>query len=212
VEPVIEPALVVVGLGNPGRAYAATRHNIGFRIVDMIAGGKPSRDFVFHENVFVTQTRVSDKDIILCKPDTYMNCSGDVMPVLWNMYRMSAGRLLIVCDDVALPLGSLRLRLSGSGGGQNGLQSVLDALGTKKVARLRCGIGPAPENSDLADFVLKPFKPEEISAMQSMVERAVEAVISIVKNGFDRTMTEFNVKPVSDNAPEAADGKEIAVD
>lgn len=143
--------LVIVGLGNPGNQYARTRHNVGFDVVDVLieklSAGSPRRMC----SALVWETRVDGERVALCKPQTYMNDSGRSVAELVSWYKPDAGRLLIVYDDIDLPLGRLRLRASGSAGTHNGMRSIVAALGRQDFPRLRVGVGAKPEGWDLAN-------------------------------------------------------------
>jgi PTH1 family peptidyl-tRNA hydrolase len=164
---------LVVGLGNPGKAYAATRHNVGYRVVDAL---KES----------------GWKGAALLKPSGFMNSSGGPVAEAARHAGIEPGRILVVCDDFMLPLGAMRIRLKGSSGGHNGLDSILQVLGTQDVPRLRLGIGPVPAGHDPADFVLTAFKKPERLPLDEMVERGVEAVKMIAEDGFESAMNHFN--------------------
>ena len=167
---------LVVGLGNPGKAYSTTRHNLGYCVVDQLEKEKFSRIDMF-------------------RPTGFMNASGT--PVLMEAHRrgLKAEELLVICDDFSLPLGTLRLRLKGSSGGHNGLDSILQTFGTQDIPRLRLGIGPVPEGNDPADFVLKSFKKTEKSQLKKMIERAAQAVQVIANEGLETAMNQFNQRP-----------------
>jgi PTH1 family peptidyl-tRNA hydrolase len=186
---------LVVGLGNPGARYAHTRHNVGFRLVDRLAGGAPWKDFEGLGHV------CRQDELWLAKPMTYMNDSGAFVGALSRWRKIPPGQILVCFDDVALPLGRLRLRLKGSGGGQKGMQSTLQHLGTQDVPRLRIGIGPQPPGLDSAAFVLARFSPEEEQALAAVLEDAAAAVRVAVESGLDAAMNRFNAAPKSEEAP-----------
>jgi PTH1 family peptidyl-tRNA hydrolase len=167
------PIKLVVGLGNPGKTYAATRHNVGYRVIDALKEEKWTGMELF-------------------KPSSSMNLSGGPVAEIAHRNGFSPKEILVICDDFALPLGSLRMRLKGSSGGQNGLESVLATLGTQDVPRLRLGIGPLPPGQDAADFVLTGFKKDERPAMQEMIARAAGAVKAIAEEGFETAVTRLN--------------------
>ena len=152
---------VVVGLGNPGPQYEKTRHNIGFMVADVLAG-RVGGKFSAHKRsgAEIVQTRLVGRQVILAKPRSYMNLSGDVIAPLVAKESLPLNRLLIVCDDFAIPLGTIRLRKSGTDGGHNGLASAIDRLGSIDFARLRLGVGPVPPRVDPAEFVLASFSPK----------------------------------------------------
>ncbi|MBP1678674.1 MAG: pth [Bacteroidetes bacterium] len=191
--PPADPMLVLC-LGNPGPRYLATRHNVGFMVADELArragiGFSPGRGEYWSAPI-----EVGGEPLILVKPVTYMNNSGTAALQAAAALGAPAGRMLVVIDDVALPLGSLRLRLSGSDGGHNGLGSVIASLGTDGIARLRCGIRPdtPPPAEDLAGFVLSPFAQGERDVVASMIVRAADAVSEAATSGLQRAMARFN--------------------
>lgn len=179
--------IVVVGLGNPGKTYEGTRHNIGFEVVDEIAarwslGWKKSLSF---------KGMIAEKEgRFLLKPTTYMNLSGEAVAALLHFYKIDPSSLLVVVDDVALPFGQLRLRGEGSSGGHNGLKSIEAHLGTQHFARLRVGVG-GPEG-DLASYVLDPFSGEEKEAVPRIRERAASAVELWIQQGLTSAMNTIN--------------------
>lgn len=189
--------LWVVGLGNPGARYADTRHNIGFVIIDMLADRLAVRDFHLEAGALVADARTDRHTLVLCKPQTYMNRSGDAVAELGRRRGLDADRLLVVCDDAALPVGTLRLRTRGSSGGQNGLQSIIDELGTTSFARLRCGVGSPRDEQDLVDHVLGPFSADERDPVAQMVTRAGDAVLRLLEQGIERTMNIYNTHPTT---------------
>jgi PTH1 family peptidyl-tRNA hydrolase len=167
---------LIVGLGNPGSAYENTRHNMGFRVLRAFA---QKNGYVFRNaNSMVgelAQGKLEDKKVILLLPMTYMNNSGRAVRLCSDYFEVAVSRVLIVCDDVALPFGELRLRLKGSAGGHNGLKSVEAHLGTTEYPRLRIGVGHQQEG-DLADYVLGKFSAEELKLMPEIEEKALERI------------------------------------
>lgn len=189
---------LLVGLGNPGRLYQRTRHNIGFDIVDALArtnsaGFLPGRgDYEF------ARCSLNARSVLLAKPTTYMNNSGLAVADLMEYFEIQCSDLLVVCDDFQLPLGSLRLRGKGSDGGHNGLASIIYHLQDDAFARLRCGIGTtgmAAGKTNMADFVLDRFAAEESALVAEMIHRAEEACCAFVEHGLQNTMNRFNRKP-----------------
>ena len=182
---------IVVGLGNPGPRYSGTRHNIGFVVVDRLAAafGGSWRSAAVSETA---QVRLGTGEVVLVKPQTYMNRSGDAVFALRRQETFDPGQVLVVCDDFTLPFSRIRLRRGGSDGGHNGLASVLGALGTNAVPRLRLGIGPVTSGKDI-DFVLTEFFRNEPVA--GLVDRACGAVESCVNEGLDVAMNRFNGCP-----------------
>ncbi|MBI2361933.1 MAG: aminoacyl-tRNA hydrolase [Elusimicrobia bacterium] len=185
--------LLVVGLGNPGERYAPTRHNVGFQTADRLlerAGGRwepaPVGDGL------AAKVEVAGRKVWLAQPHTYMNESGRMAAALARYYKIPPEAVLVVSDDIDLPLGRLRIRLKGSSGGQRGLDSVLSHLGTLEVPRLRLGVGPRPAGMDAAGFVLSRFRAEEAGAVSAMVERAADAAEACVSRGVEPAMNDFN--------------------
>jgi PTH1 family peptidyl-tRNA hydrolase len=183
------------GLGNIGREYAGTRHNAGFEVVDLVeqklersTGWRAGKG----EYYFAKGWRGSE-EILLIKPTTYMNLSGRAIRDAMQFYKVPVTNLIVIADDLALPLGTLRLRLLGSDGGHNGLTSVIYELGTEDFARLRCGIGANFRRGDQVNFVLSKFKPDEIEMAQAMMERAIVACLEIVDSGIQKAMNIVNV-------------------
>ena len=190
-EPLEALIRIVVGLGNPGLRYAATRHNIGFVVVDRLVAefGARWRSGSVSETA---QVRLGTGEITLLKPQPYMNRSGDAVAALRRQESFGPRQVLVVCDDFTLPFSRIRLRRGGSDGGHNGLASVLGALGTEAVPRLRLGIGPVTGGDDI-NFVLTEFAPSEPVA--ALADRACGAVESCVRDGLDVAMNRFNGCP-----------------
>jgi len=179
---------LIAGLGNPGREYEQTRHNVGFLVVDRLAA------------LFGSTWEKSSKwgaisakcgEVILVKPMTYMNRSGEPLGVIGQFYKIEPPKILIVLDDLALPLGRLRLRARGGAGGHNGLESILARFGTEEIPRLRIGIGAAPRD-DSVDYVLSRFFDEEKALVASTIDRATEAVKWAIDKGLVSAMNNFN--------------------
>lgn len=183
---------VIVGLGNPGEDYRGTRHNAGANVVAGLARAHGVK-FRAGRGDFLTGTgTISGRPVQLVLPLTFMNASGRAVAGAMEATGASAEVLLVVCDDVNLPLGRLRLRTGGSSGGHNGLASVIGSLGTEGFARLRLGVGGAPEGTDLADFVLEPFDERELPEVEAMGRRAVEALEFLLDRGMRAAMNEYN--------------------
>ena len=203
---------VVAGLGNPGEAYGGTRHNAGFEVVDRLAarhGASLRRDRTL--NAVAGRCRIAGRDVLLVEPQSFMNLSGAV--VLRALERAAGpdarpdpAAVMVVCDDYAIPLGTIRMRGAGSCGGHNGLEDVEAALGTRAYPRLRVGIGPNTM-ADPKDFVLGRFRPSEREAAGESFERAADAVESWLSQGLERTMARYNGGPAG-GAGEATGGTE----
>ncbi len=189
--------VVIIGLGNPGRQYALTRHNVGFRVLDALAR-RLKWDFRAGKGEFVVATgSFEDEDLVLAKPVTSMNESGIAVNDVVERFEVGLESILVVVDDFQIPLGSLRLRPSGSDGGHNGLSSIVYHLQSDSFPRLRCGIGSAGMPADkslMADFVLTKFTATEEAVVAEMVDRAAEACLSFASDGIDKTMSLFNRK------------------
>ena len=179
---------VVVGLGNPGPRYADTRHNIGFRVVDALVA--PGAGWETGEQADTVPARCGGEEVILVKPMTYMNRSGDAVRALQERLGFGPDQVLLVVDDFLLDFGRLRLRRGGSDGGHNGLASVLGRLQTDQIPRLRLGIGPVPDDRDDIDFVLSPFGADE--DVDGLVERGRAAAHCWAHEGIDAAMNRFN--------------------
>lgn len=183
---------LVVGLGNPGRKYEGTRHNIGFEVVYALARkfatGKPKTDF----QAEVVEAAIGSERVLLVCPQTFMNLSGASVIKARDFYKLENRELLIVADDFNLPLGKLRVRTGGSAGGQKGLADIIRCLGTEEFPRLRIGIGVPPENWEGRDFVLSKFTKDEQPEMQIAVVRAAEAVECWATEGIAACMNQFN--------------------
>lgn len=186
---------LIVGLGNPGKDYAGTRHNIGFEVVAMLAeknGMSATREkfkAVYAEGFIGTQK------VMIVQPLTYMNCSGDAVREFMNFYKLSNEDLIVCCDDINLPVGALRIREKGSDGGQKGLRSIMYQLGYDNFVRVRVGVGDKPEGRDLKNHVLSKFRGDEKDAILSAVRDAVDAVEMTVKeNSAISAMNKYNKK------------------
>ena len=183
---------LVAGLGNPGEQYRGTRHNVGFEVVDALAR-RVGTDFeTAPAEALQARWRHPEGLVILAKPLTYMNLSGSAVGTLCRFYKVDLPDLLVVCDDVNLPLGRLRGRASGTEGGHNGLRSVAEMLGTIDYARLRIGVGRGDERRDLADHVTARFEPDERPGIDAAIARAVDAVEAWVSRGMPAMMNAFN--------------------
>ncbi len=182
---------LIVGLGNPGQRYAATRHNLGFRVVETLCDQLSVRPKTLECNALIADTA----NVVLALPQTYMNRSGYAIRCLAERRGLHSADMLIVYDEVSLELGRIRLRPSGGAGGHRGMESVIQNLKTDNIARLRLGIANSSslENQDdLSDFVLSPFDPDEQTTVDELVARATEACQSWLSEGTEPTMNRFN--------------------
>jgi PTH1 family peptidyl-tRNA hydrolase len=183
---------LIVGLGNPGRKYAGTRHNIGFEVLAELArkyGQSPPRARFQGE---VVEAQLASEKALLLTPLTYMNLSGSSVQPARDFYKLTNDEVLVVCDDFNLPLGKLRMRRKGSAGGQNGLDDIINRLGSDEVPRLRIGIGPPDENRQARDYVLSKFTGEETQIVKETIARAAEAVVVWATDGAEACMNRFN--------------------
>jgi peptidyl-tRNA hydrolase, PTH1 family len=186
---------LVVGLGNPGPKYAGTRHNIGFMVVDYLAAAPGVSAWRSRFESQITQTNEGAEQVLLQKPETFMNLSGRAVRGALDFYKVTVADVLVVCDDIALPLGKLRARAKGSDGGQKGLRSIQEHLGTADYSRLRIGVGSPGEHMDAADYVLSRFRPGERTAVDDAIAQAAQAVLVWVRQGIDACMNRVNGEP-----------------
>lgn len=183
---------LIVGLGNPGQEYRNNRHNVGFMVIDRLGQEWGLRLSKLQSRALIGMGRVLGYRVILAKPQTYMNLSGQAVSGLVRFYKLPLENLLVIHDDLDLPLGTIRIRPSGGSAGQKGLNSIIHQLGTKDFPRLRIGIGRPPGRMSSADYVLHDFSAEEQETLALVLERAVEAVQSFIHLGLEQTMNRFN--------------------
>lgn len=184
---------LIVGLGNPGDQYENTRHNVGFRALDELAeiAGVPVQKLKY--KALTNTCTVSGVKVLLMKPITYMNLSGEAVGEAARFYKIPPERVLVFSDDVSLPVGKLRIRKSGSAGGHNGLKSIIQHLGTDTFPRVKIGVGGKPHpDYDMADWVLGKFPPEDKKVIDEMVQKAAQAAAYYIKEGPDKAMGKFN--------------------
>ena len=181
---------IVVGLGNPGKKYEATRHNVGYMVIDGLALGPGVSSFQSRFEAQVAEMREGDDKVLLVKPETFMNLSGRSVRQTLDFYQVATADLLVVCDDINLPLGKLRFRARGTHGGHNGLRDIQQHLGTTEYSRLRIGVD-APDE-DAVDHVLGKFKPSEKPAIEDALQLAVQAAALWVEQGIQKCMNQYN--------------------
>src|SRR5262245_65014118 len=186
---------LVVGLGNPGPKYEGTRHNIGYAVVDYLAAAPGTGSWRGRFQSRVAETMEGSEPVLLMKPETFMNLSGRAVREAIDFYKLTAADFLVVCDDIALPVGKLRARAKGSDGGQKGLRNIQEMLGTPEYPRLRIGVGSPGEHWDAADYVLGRFKPGERRAVDEAIAQAAQAVLVWVRKGIDVCMNQINADP-----------------
>jgi PTH1 family peptidyl-tRNA hydrolase len=183
---------LIVGLGNPGASYERTRHNLGFMLVDLLAGECQTQVKREECRSLIGRAEIENQKAELAKPQTFMNLSGDAVSCLLQKPDRDVTRLIVISDDLALPFGKIRVRPSGSHGGQNGLRSIIDRLGTNEFTRLRIGIMPEHPISHAKNFVLENFSKSESTEVEKILERGADAIRAVIKDGIDRAMAAFN--------------------
>lgn len=183
---------LVVGLGNPGPRYAQTRHNVGFMVLDLLAGAIAASWGEEPYEALLARGRWAGLDVYLLKPLTFMNLSGRAVAEACRRLRVAPAEIAVVHDDLDLPVGRLRLRRRGSAGGHRGVASVIAAVGTEEFGRVKIGIGRPPEGLTAADYVLQPFGREERPVVDQVLDRACRAVLTLLAEGYDAAMNRFN--------------------
>jgi len=183
---------LIAGLGNPGTKFEKTRHNLGFRVVDLLAERWGFARFESRFDGEKAKGATHGKHVLLLKPQTFMNLSGASVAAAANYHKIAPGDVWVIHDDLDLPLGHLRIRTEGSSGGHNGVQSVIERLGTPKFVRFRVGVGRPASPVPVEDYVLQPFGPDERETAQAMVEKTAEAVTTALMEGVTRAMNLFN--------------------
>ena len=190
--PLETPDLIIVGLGNPGPQYENTRHNAGWWLIDLLSKRHDIEVRRAHSTTRIGVGKVGDYTVALAKPRTHVNGSGEAVRYLLARFRTTADRLLIVYDETALPPGRLRLRPRGGAAGHNGIKSIIDALGSQDFQRLRIGVGRPPPGTDMIGWVLGEMPTDDQQAVDDAVERAADAVVSLMDDGIDATMSRYN--------------------
>jgi len=189
-----EPAqtFLIAGLGNPGREYRDTRHNVGFMVIDRLAQRLGVTFSRLESRALLTKGVHLGQRVILAKPQTFMNESGVSVGALARFYKVELANLLIAYDDVDLPFGVLRMRPAGGSAGQKGMKSIIERVGSEAFPRLRVGIGRPPGRMDAAAYVLQSFDRSEVGELPAVLDRAAEAVLTYVASGLERAMNQFN--------------------
>jgi PTH1 family peptidyl-tRNA hydrolase len=182
----------IIGLGNPGDKYVHTRHNIGYHVVDKLCGRFRISKFKEKSNYYFATFNFRGEKMMLFRSKTYMNHSGIALKKIIENFELRPSNILVIYDDFALPLGTIRLRKSGSDGGHNGLASIIEETGTSNIPRLRLGIGPVPPNMEVVDFVLNKFSDQEMPIVEKMTDSAKDATITALSSGIDMAMSKFN--------------------
>lgn len=184
----------IVGLGNPGRQYEETKHNVGFHVIDKLAGKYDIDVNKFKNKAFVGDGTIKGKRVLLVKPQTYMNLSGESVREIVNFYKIPQERFVVIFDDTSLPCGSVRIREKGSHGGHNGIRNIIDQMGTDEFNRIKVGIGEKPSGWDLADYVLAKFNPDDLPLMEQGMDKAVQGVELMLSRGIKEAANRVNQK------------------
>jgi len=187
-----ETTFLLIGLGNPGREYRDTRHNLGFMLIDRLCVRLNARGMKVQSKAVVTSAMYGDRKLILAKPQTYMNLSGHSAQGLLNFYKLPMENMLVAHDDLDLPFGTIRIRPGGGPGGQRGMASTIEQLGTKDFPRLRIGIGRPPGRMNPTDYVLQNFSREEVKSLSEILDRAADAALTFVVDGLNKAMNKYN--------------------
>lgn len=183
---------LLIGLGNPGREYRDNRHNFGFMLIDRLIVRLNARGLKVQAKAIVTTATHEDRKLILAKPQTYMNLSGQSAQGLLHFYKIPVENMLVAHDDLDLPFGTIRIRPGGGPGGQRGMASTIEQLGTKDFPRLRLGIGRPPGRMDPSAYVLQNFSREEMKLLSEIVDRAADAALTFVTDGLNKAMNKYN--------------------
>jgi peptidyl-tRNA hydrolase, PTH1 family len=213
---------LIVGLGNPGKEYEKTRHNIGFRCVDALATAHGMTFSKSQSRALIADGTIAERKVLLAKPQTYMNLSGESVKGLMSFYKIPIQNLLVIMDDMDIPVGTLRIREQGSAGGQNGMKNIIQHLGTPDIARIRFGIGRPPGRMQPAAYVLQDFdKADQITVIET-TDRVLKAVDVWLREGINIAMTKYNgngepppvkppkpkPEPETQSAPQPANGSD----
>ena len=185
---------LIAGLGNPTREYEKTRHNVGFEAIDILADKAGTTVTEKKHKALYGKGYIGGQKVILAKPQTYMNLSGESIREIADFYKIEPENIIILCDDINLAEGQLRIRLKGSAGGHNGLKNIISHLGTQKFPRIRIGVGEKPRGMDLADYVLGRFPKEQQAVMEEAYRDAAEAACMMIEDGADAAMNHYNRK------------------
>ncbi len=184
---------LIVGLGNPGREYERTRHNVGWRTAELLAKEAGVRIDRVKFRGLARAAELAGQRVLLLKPETYMNNSGEAVQLAAMFYKLPISRILVISDDISLPVGKIRVRAEGSAGGHNGLKSVISHLGSQDFPRIKIGVGAKPHpDYDLADWVLSAFTPEEENALVPALEHAAAAAQELIRNGVQSAASKYN--------------------
>jgi PTH1 family peptidyl-tRNA hydrolase len=183
---------LIVGLGNPGKKYELTRHNIGFLVVDYLSEKLNAQFSINKHKALIAEALYEGEKVLLVKPQTFMNLSGEAVQAIANFYKIEAKDIAVVHDDKDLDIGRLRIRKKGSSGGQRGVANIINLLGTEEFARVKLGVGKPPANWDTADYVLSVFKNEEWEIIKDAIIKATDACLALCNEQVDLVMNQYN--------------------
>ena len=187
-----ELSYLLIGLGNPGREYLNTRHNIGLMLIDRLTIRLDARGMKMQSNAIVITSHYEDRKLVLAKPQTYMNLSGQSVQGLLHFYKIPIENLLVAHDDLDIPFGTIRIRPGGGPGGQRGMASTIEKLGTKDFPRLRLGIGRPPGRMEPKDYVLQDFSKDDAKFLPELLDRAADAAFEFITKGLNAAMNKYN--------------------
>jgi len=183
---------IIVGLGNPGLKYDRTRHNIGFEVIDKLASINKIKLDKEKFRAIIGEGKIGNEKVILVMPLTFMNLSGDSVQGILGFYKLTTEDIIVIYDDISLEVGKIRIREKGSSGGHNGMKDIINKIGSDTFSRIRVGIGERPQNWDLADYVLSPFRKEEQDLINIATTNACDAIELIIKEGNAKAMNKYN--------------------
>lgn len=183
---------VIVGLGNPGKQYEKTRHNVGFEVIDILAKEYGISVTKIKHKALIGEGRIGTEKVLLVKPQTYMNLSGETLIDIYKYYKVDMENIIVIYDDIDLDVGKIRIRKKGSGGTHNGMRSIVKCLGSTDFPRVRVGVSKPMPGQDLADFVLSRFRKEEADNLAEGLEKSYRAVDTIVRENMDTAMNKYN--------------------
>ena len=186
---------MIVGLGNPGREYEKTRHNVGFRVTDLVSGQLKTKIDRLKFQALTRLVNYNGMKVLLVQPQTYMNASGAAVSALASYYKVKPERILVIFDDISLPVGRIRVRKDGSAGGHNGIKSIIQSLGTDQFPRVKVGVGAKPHpDYDVADWVLSKFSAQEEKDLAPALDHAAQAALMVLDQGTEKAASAFNGK------------------
>jgi PTH1 family peptidyl-tRNA hydrolase len=195
----LDNLFIIIGLGNPGRQYENTHHNVGFDTVDILSGKFGIKIAKLKHKALIGDGLIQGKRVLLVKPQTYMNLSGESVREVVEWYNIPLKNIIIIYDDVDLPLGRIRIRPKGSSGTHNGMKSIIYQLQSDEFPRIRIGIGKPPKNWDMADYILSRFDAEERKIIGQSISKAAEAAVEIINSGIEKAMNMYNGPEMPEN-------------